>query len=327
MIRKVVVQGFKIVISAILIGYLLNRIGIHNVIEHLQSVKVFWLCVAFVLFTMSLFIGSCQWWILLRSEGIEINWKKTASFYFVGLFFNNFLVSGLGGDFFRMIDIKRYSEKGTSAFSTVFLDRFMGFFVLSGMMVFAMPWIWTRGDILFQLRIPFVFLTGGWIMILFFFFNQSFAGLLKKMIQKTIPKKINAQVQEVYQRIHQFGHKKKLFIRIGVLSIIIQSTRIMTHYCLGRSVGITLSPFYFFLLIPLIAVVASLPISVGGLGIREQSGVILFGILGVHTIQAFTMEALAYLIAVVTSLPGGFIFMVRKKVEPSKIKKAGKIGI
>ncbi len=323
LIRKVLFQGFKIIISGILIAYLLHRIGIKNVIEHFQSVNVFWLCGACVLFIVSLFIGSCQWWILLRSEGIKINWKKTVSFYFVGLFFNNFLISGLGGDLFRMSDIKRYSKNGTGAVSTVFLDRFIGFFVLSGLTVVAIPWMWTRGDIVFQLRIPFLILTGGWVMTLFFFFNQSFAGLLKKMIQKTIPEKINARVQEVYQKIHQFGHKKQLLIRIGVLAIVTQSARIMTHYCLGRSVGMTLSPLYFFLLIPIIAVVASLPVSVGGLGIREQSGVVLFGLLGIHTIQAFTMEALAYFIAVVSSLPGGLIFMVRRKVEPTVIREGG----
>ena len=70
LIRKVLFQGFIIIISGILIGYLLHRIGIKNVVEHLQSVNVFWLCGACVLFVVSLFIGSCQWWILLRSEGI-----------------------------------------------------------------------------------------------------------------------------------------------------------------------------------------------------------------------------------------------------------------
>ncbi|MBN2031020.1 flippase-like domain-containing protein [bacterium] len=314
LIRRVLFQAFKIIISGILIGYLLRRIGMGNVIEHLQSADVSWLCGATVLFTASLFIGSCQWWILLKSEGIEINWKKTVSFYFVGLFFNNFLISGLGGDLFRMIDIKRYSKNGTSAVSSVFLDRFMGLFVLSGMAVFAIPWILIRGGSLFQLWFPLVFLTAGWILILLFLFNSAFAGLLKRLLQKITPKKISAHVQEIYQKIWQFGRKRHLLIQVGILSIIIQSARIMTHYCLGRSLGIMLSPLYFFLLIPLIAVMASLPVSVGGLGIREQSGVVLFGLLGVHTIQAFTMEALAYLFAVVLSLPGGLIFMVRKKV-------------
>lgn len=315
MIRKVLFQGLKIVISGMLIGYLLHRIGIRNVVEYLNSANGYWLAGAFILYAISLLLGSVQWWLLLCGEGIEISWRKTVSFYFVGLFFNNFLISGLGGDFFRMVDIKRYSKNGTGAVSSVFLDRFVGLFVLSGMTVFAIPWILIQGERLSQLWIPLCFIIGGWIFILFFLFRNSLAQFLSRIIRKAIPKKINAKVEGVYQKITQFRHRRNLLLRVVGLSIAIQSFRVMTHYFLGRSVGITSSPIYYFLLIPVIAVVASLPISVGGLGLREQSGVVLFGVLGVQPIQAFTMEALAYLVAVFLSLPGGIVFVVRKKIE------------
>ncbi len=318
MIRKILVQGLKIIVSGALIVYLLRRIGLQQVNECLQSADIFWFAGAFVLFTMSLFIGSYQWWLLLGAEGIQISWRKTVSYYFVGLFFNNFLIGGLGGDFFRIMDVKRYSKNGTGAVSTVFLDRFIGLIILSGMSVLAIPWIVSRRELPLQLWIPLLLAIGGWILIVLFLFNKSFARHFNWFVQIIIPKRIAIKVGEVYHKIHQFGHDKPLFIRIVMLSIAVQSARIMTHYFLGRSVGIMLSPIYYFLLIPIIAVVASLPVSVGGLGLREQSGVILFGIFGVHTLQAFSMEALAYFLSVVTSLPGGITFVMRKKIGSFK---------
>ena len=309
--------------------YLLRRIGIQQVTECLQSADAFWFMGAFVLFAVSLFIGSYQWWLLLCAEGIQISWRKTVSFYFVGLFFNNFLISGLGGDFFRIMDVKRYSKNGTGAVSTVFLDRFIGLIILSGMSVLAIPLIMVRGDIPFQLWIPLLLTSGGWILIVLFLFNKSFARPFNWFVRRIIPKRIAIKVGEVYQKIHQFKHHKVLCIRVVMLSIAVQSARIMTHYLLGRSLGIALSPIYYFLLIPIIAVVASLPVSMGGLGLREQSGVILFGIFGVHTLQAFSMEALAYLLSVVTSLPGGITFVVRKKIGSfeSKVVEVNTKGV
>ena len=102
-------------------------------------------------------------------------------------------------------------------------------------------------------------------------------------------------------------------MKIVMLSLIIQSARIMTHYLLSRSLGVSISASCFFLVVPLIAIMATLPVSIGGIGLREQTGVVLFGAFGMAESQAFSTEFLAYLVAVCSSLPGGILFMVRKK--------------
>ena len=68
--------------------------------------------------------------------------------------------------------------------------------------------------------------------------------------------------------------------------------------------------------IPIVAIMASLPVSFGGLGMREQTGIMLFGLVGVVAIQATVMEFSAYIISVLTTLPGGLIFIFRKKTVP-----------
>lgn len=315
MIRRVLVLCFKIILSGLLIGFLLHRIGIQRFAEHLREIDGSWLTGALVLFLASHFLGSFQWWLLLRSEGIWISWGKTVSFYFVGLFFNNFLISNLGGDLFRMVDVRRYSKNGTGAVSTVFLDRFMGLFVLTGIALLVGPWIMVRGELRSYLRLPFLVLMGGWVLMCSFLFSRRFARPFAWLIRRTIPEGITNKAREVYRKISQFGLQKNLLFRIIGISFIVQSARVLTHYLVGRSLGITISPFYFFLIIPVVAVVASLPVSLGGIGIREQMGVLLFGAVGVTALQAFSVEFAAYLVAVVSSLPGMVVFVGRKKVE------------
>ena len=158
MIRKIIIQILKIVISAFLIGFLLYRIGLEKVAAHLSTAHLGWLIAAIVLFGLSHILGSFQWWLLLRSERIVIPWGQSLSFYFVGLFFNNFFVSALGGDFFRVYDIRRYSKNGPAAVSTVFLDRFMGLFVMSGLAILTAPFIILQLKAPMQLLIPCIFL-------------------------------------------------------------------------------------------------------------------------------------------------------------------------
>ncbi len=324
MIRKVLVQGFKIVFSGLLVGFLLRRIGVQRIVDQFHSADICWLMGALVLLTMSHFLGSFQWWILLRSNDIRISWRKTISVYFIGLFFNNFFIGALGGDFFRMVDVRRYSKNGTGAVSTVFLDRFVGLLVLSGMAVAAAMWVLIRGDMWSYLQYPLVVLFVGWIFVLFFLFNKRFARPFAWLIQKVIPEGMSAKTREVYQKIHDFGRQRNLIFRLICISMIIQSARVFTHYLLGRSLGITVSPVTFFLIIPFVAIMASLPLSLGGIGLREQTGVLLFGMVGMSALQGFSVEFLSYLVAIVTSLPGGILFIGRRKIEYGRVYVFGK---
>jgi len=314
--RKILTQLIKFLVSGVLIAILLHRIGPEEILQSVHKIRIEWLLMAIAIFSISHMIGSLQWWFLLKSQDISIPWKKTYGFYLVGLFFNNFLIGALGGDFFRVFDIKRYTQNSSAAISTVFLDRVIGLLVLSGLSVICSPWILIRGEqgkILF----PLVILISVWIVILFLLFNQSCIRPFAWLVRKLLPLHITNIGKDIYQKIHGFGKiKKNVWIVVGI-SIVVQSSRILTHYFAGRSLGITISPVYFFIFIPMIAMIASLPISLGGIGFREQSGVILFSLVGVAAAEASLMEFLAYLVAIGSSLPGGLVFILRKKVMPS----------
>jgi uncharacterized protein (TIRG00374 family) len=264
--------------------------------------------------TCSHILGSIQWWLLLKYEGINIPWKKTLSFYYVGLFFNNFLIGNVGGDLFRMFDIQSYSKDSASAVSTVFLDRIIGLLVLSSLAVIATPWVILLNDINNFLFFPIIIIITGWGILLIFLFNKSFIKPFSWIIIKFIPKKIVAQTRAIYNKIHVFNRSKNLLLNVLSISIIVQSARIFTHYLICRSLNNSVSIIYFFLFIPIIAIIASLPISIGGIGFREQSGIILFSNVGLSSLTASVMEFLAYIVAVVSSLPGGLIFIIRKKI-------------
>ncbi len=310
--RKILFQILKIVFSGILIGLLLHRIGLRQLWAHLSSIKPFWFICGLIVFSASHLLGSYQWWILLRREKITISWMETCSYYFVGLFFNNFFISNLGGDVFRMMDIRRLSQNGSGAVTTVVLDRMIGLFALSFMAFLTAPWVVLHSNIDPRLRWAILILMAGWVLVLGLFFSKRFARPFAWAFEKCIPQKITARAREVYRNIHRFGREPMIWTVLAI-SIVVQTARILTHYFLGLSVGIQISPVYFFLIIPIVAVMAGLPISLGGLGLREQTAVILFGGLGVTATRAFSMEFLAYLVGILASLPGGIIFMTRKK--------------
>lgn len=323
--KRILTWLIKIAISTLLMGILLRRFGLGKVADVMGQGRIMETGLAVLVLFASHVLGSVQWWILLRNDGIDIPWRQCLSFYFVGLFFNNFLISQVGGDMFRMVDVKRYSSKGASAVSSVFVDRMLGLFVMSSMTVLTAPWLFFQESINRKFLIPIALLVAGWLFILFILFNKKAARPFARLLDR-LSGRLVSRGRDVYENIHRFGNRGKWLFWPVALSIVVQSLRILTHYFLGLAVGIHVSLIYYFMFIPVVAIMASLPVSLGGLGMREQSGVVLFGLTGVVAVQATAMELMAYIISVFTTIPGGIVFIFRKKIAPALSVSESRVG-
>jgi hypothetical protein len=100
--------------------------------------------------------------------------------------------------------------------------------------------------------------------------------------------------------------------RVGVLALGVQVCRVGVYYTVGRSLSLDIGFATHFVFIPLIAVVAALPISFGGIGVRENLGAVLYGQAGVDPAGALAMMFLGYLCGIAASLVGGVQFAMNR---------------
>jgi len=96
---------------------------------------------------------------------------------------------------------------------------------------------------------------------------------------------------------------------IAGTSLLIQFARIMVHYYCGKAIGIQAGFVYFALFVPLMEVIASIPISLGGVGVRETIGATLFMTIGVKSSDVVSYTLLATFAGFIGSLPGGAVFV------------------
>ncbi len=88
-----------------------------------------------------------------------------------------------------------------------------------------------------------------------------------------------------------------------------QSAVIAAYYILGKTVGITLSLFAYFGIIPIVFLAGALPVSVGGIGVRESALVGLLVAIGINTQLAIALSLLFLFVLLVSSLPGGVVML------------------
>src|SRR5207249_1823610 len=123
--------------------------------------------------------------------------------------------------------------------------------------------------------------------------------------------RLGPHLEELAARLAGYREQPLLLARMLALAAVTQLARVGVHALVARSLGLHVPIVYFFLFVPLLAVIVSLPISLNGIGVREVAGILMFGLVGVDRTRAFSLQFMTYLVAVAVSLLGGLVFLAR----------------
>ena len=328
-LKVVQTRNARIAISAGLIALLLAKLDLSRTVSSLVSVRTDFLIASLATFAASLVLGNVQWLMLLFLQGVRLTFGKTLSFYFVGAFFNNFLPANIGGDIVRIYDVYKESRMPDQAIAATVTDRLFGMVALG---LLAMP-----SGLYVALRYERVGLGrafGLWSLVIVVafivilgltsavIFSKRLARGLGRLLRPLLAGGLRDRFKRVYESFHTYRTTIRNLPGILLVAIIVQALRVLVHYEISEAMGLAIPAVYFFLFVPVIAIFIALPISIGGLGVREGLGIFFFcrAVPGVGSEQAFTMGFLAYVVGVVVSLAGGVIYLTRG-LAPAQIER------
>ena len=95
-----------------------------------------------------------------------------------------------------------------------------------------------------------------------------------------------------------------------LLSFVVQAANVLLACLLGAALGLPVPLAYYGVLAPLVALLALLPISLNGMGLREAGTVVLLAPLGVSAGEAVTLAVLTFAVYAVASFGGGFVLLL-----------------
>jgi hypothetical protein len=314
--RGALLLAGKIVFSLGLLAFLFARIPLHEVGLTLRGARFTWLAAAAGLLLASNVLGAYQWQWLLRTVEIRIPFWKVLAYYHVGLFFNNFLPANVGGDLVRVLDASRHGPSRAAAFSTVIMDRLIGTLALAGLaLLTTLPAIRHFHE---MAGLP---ASGVYLALVAFFalslvmvwavFHPALLPAVERGLARIGLGGFGPALDDLAGRLQGFRDQRRLFVRLLAVALVVQVSRIGVHILVARALGLAVGVQFFFLFVPLLAVIVSLPISLNGIGVREGAGIVLFGLVGVGRTAAFALQFTTYLVAVAVSLLGGVVFLVR----------------
>ena len=308
--HKAILIALKMVLSIGLFSYVVAKVSPGDIWATVRPADPMLLLAAAGLFLLSSLIGSWLWARLLRAQGVSIPYRKAASYYFVGLFFNNFLPSNIGGDIARISDAAKHAKHVSPVFSATLMDRLIGVLAIGLVAVVASVAaldhvrLYAIYGAIFTV---FVIVLGLFLSVFHRRLLEAFEWPFRAMGWHSVERAISRLMDD----LHGFRSQGGALFQAFLASTLVQVSRILVHYIVGLALGVRLAAGYYFLFVPVLAALVSLPISLNGLGVREGAAVVLFQMAGLTREQAFTIPFLTYLISVLISLLGGLIFLSR----------------
>jgi uncharacterized protein (TIRG00374 family) len=265
------------------------------------NLSYFWLAVA--VYTGAILLASLRLKLIARAQRIRMTFLESASFTYIGYFFNNFLPTSIGGDVVKAHYISKKSPSKTGAYTSVFIDRAIGLVTMIFMAFAAL--LFARGDIV-ERKIKYViyaiaaFSSVGVVFMVHEGFAKKFSILLK------IVRPFEKSLKKTYRAINGYRHHTLLMTQTLTISLLSQLLFFASVGILVSSIGSRISSFNILLRMPIISMMSLLP-SINGLGLREGSAVILFGPL-IGKANAFAASVLMIAMLLITSLIGGSIY-------------------
>jgi hypothetical protein len=241
--------------------------------------------------------------LIAKAQNITMSFAESASFTFIGYFFNNFLPTSIGGDVVKAYYVSRESSDRTSAYTSVFIDRATGLVTMIFMAFVAV--LFAQNSIVDRnVKYTICAIAGLSALGIIFLAYEGVARKFSPLL--AIVRPIEDHLKKAYRAINAYRHHKLLMLETLAISVISQLLFFAGMGILVMSIGSRISVLDILLRIPIISMMSLLP-SINGLGLREGATVLLFGPL-IGKTNAFAVSILVIAVLLITSIIGGLIY-------------------
>jgi uncharacterized protein (TIRG00374 family) len=287
----------RLVVSAGLLALVATHIDLAGARARLASGSWGLFAAAAAVLFASFLLGAVRWHIYLSAVGIDVPLLGAVRAYLIGTFGTNFLPSQFGGDVARAWIASGQGTRLRSA-ATVLVDRataLLCLLVIGWLAVASNP-----GPVPSQLLIALATASTAYAVAAFTVIVVSRSGRLRRLL----PVRLRSQAGEMLRSLRAC-FRPAVLARTLLVGLAFQGLVVLAAWLVARSISLH-APFSVVAasLAPVL-ILTAVPLSIGGLGVREGGFVVLLGYAGVGTTGATVFSLLSAVAFAIASLSGG----------------------
>ena len=276
MIRKNISKVLKLLFSVSII-YILIQYNIININDIALLTKNYTLVLyTLIIFFTIIILASLKWWLLLISANYNIPFLMTYLLYSTGLFFNNFMPGGTGGDIIKGVYLYKFvaESQRTGALFTIIIDRIIGLHALT--IIALSSYFLLIKKISFELNFALIFVIfiAIFSMPIFFYVIMSIEKFLKYIIIKNFKIDIIIKLEDIFSRLviafDNYKDKKLYLSSCWIISVINHLLTLSCFYIVTIILEINMLDIFEVIYVGSFSLMANfIPLTPGGIGIGE----------------------------------------------------------
>jgi uncharacterized membrane protein YbhN (UPF0104 family) len=311
----------RLAVSAALLLLLVGFVDWGQLAARLRTAEPGAIAAVLALATADRLLMAWKWWLLVRSRDAGLGLGTAVRAYYVASFAGYFLPMTVGADAVRIGALAGRARTATLVASVV-LERLIGALaqaVLAAVSVATLVALGLGARIGPAQR----WALGAAVTAAFLLFPLTFPAA-RALATRLAPAAggWRAALGALCRQYAGYGASTGLLCAFFALTLVEGCLPVGIHFFAGRALGLDPGWSFFIATVPLVYLVARLPVSLGGLGFLELSFVSLAGLLGVSWTDAFAIAALATSLYLVALAPGAVLYLVPEPlpvpVQPGK---------
>jgi uncharacterized protein (TIRG00374 family) len=312
--KKILLTIFQLGVTGFLLWYVFGDPDqLLKMRAALQHADYRWVGIGILAYIVVEISAAVRWQILLRVQNIRLTLPRVSGLFLIGMFYNQFLPGGTGGDIIKSYLLLKETDKKAGGLLAVVFDRLIGLvalvFITGTLVTLRFHWLSQTPE------------TRRLLWILLLLLSSSVAGLLTSFVISgfnlfhLLPQKFPGREKliEIAAAYHLYArHWFATLLAFGA-SLIAHLATFTTFLCVAYAFRAGVPLIDFFAVLPIERTITALPISFAGVGLREQIlQVMLHNLCGVPVAVAKLIGTMGFLIIFICSAPGAIVYFFYK---------------
>ncbi len=303
--------------AALVLGILLYLLPVAPLRTALARVPLTRFVPVLLIYLLALTVGIIKWHVVVNTAGAQLRFTESAQCFTSGLFGDLFLPSVIGGDVARLAVGILHSPRPAAVITGNVADRFLDLaaqLTLVSIGVMLLP-----GSLPKALQAParHVLFAGVFAAVVFVLLVCT----LRRPLLQGRSIRMRRRLAQVRHAIRMVGRRPQRLVLGWLLGTTVQGTYIFLTALLGISCGLPLPLRVWLFAWPLAKIAAVMPITQGGIGVREAALVVLLAPFGAPaaTVLAtgIVWEGVIIAGALLAGLTAFLLRLAGSRVQPS----------
>ena len=299
-------RSLRLPVTVALLAFLLWKIDLGTSFTIASHAHVPLLVAALAVMVVERYTASYRWYSLLPEKHGSVTFRQVVRLVLTSTFLGYFL-PGMGVEVLRVFGLSRVTLDPAQSLASVLVERVSGLLVLIAFIFIGL--LFTPLHLppvvgLFGL-VALAMLALGSLAIM----HRRARLVTDRLLAAVRLDLARAPLQKLHFCLDAYRDRPLLLLWTLVLACLLQALKIASVPLAAWALGIFQVPLVdFFVVVPTVLLLGMMPISVGGLGVRETGYVYLLGFTGVSPEAAFSLSMVTFLLHLLSVSPGAWLY-------------------